>query len=86
MLTIFPKSPIYPVFSDASDQDSLIDLTDEDFEEEHSEESQKNPRQSEGEGTLEDPLIKKKDRPGPLLQIRRTPVCRQDRTAQVRDR
>ena len=53
-----PKSPIYPppdLFSDASDEDSLIDLTDEDFEEEHSDQSQKNPRQSEGEGTLKGP-------------------------------
>ena len=58
-----PKLPIYPppdVFSDASDQDSLIDLTDEDFEEEHSEECQKNPRQSEGEGTLEGPSSERK--------------------------
>ena len=58
-----PKSPIYPppdVFSYASDQDSLIDLTDENFEEEHSEESQKNSRQSEGEGTLEGPSSERK--------------------------
>ena len=58
-----PKSPIYPppdVFSDASDEDSLIDLTDEDFEEEHSDQSQKNPRQSEGEGTLKDPSSERK--------------------------
>ena len=48
------------MFSDASDQDSLIDLTDEDFEEEHSDGIQKNPRQSEGEGTLEDPSSERK--------------------------
>ena len=54
------------MFSDASDQDSLIDLTDEDFEEEHSDESQKNPRQSEGEGTLEDPSSERKTDQDPL--------------------
>ena len=62
-LDYIPKSPIYyppDVFSDVSDHDSLIDLTDEDFEEEHSDESQKNPRQSEGEGTLEDPSSERK--------------------------
>ena len=48
------------MFSYASDQDSLIDLTDEDFEEDHSEGSQKNPRQSEGEGTLKDPTSERK--------------------------
>ena len=35
-------------------------MTDEDFEEEHSDESQKNPRQSEGEGTLKDPSSERK--------------------------
>ena len=48
------------MYSDISDHDSLIDLTDEDFEEEHSEASQKNPRQSERECTLEDPSSERK--------------------------
>ena len=58
-----PKSPIYSppdVFSDASNEDSLIDLTDEDVEEDHTDQSQKNPRQSEGEGSLKDPLAERK--------------------------
>ena len=88
-LDYVPKSPIYyppGMYSDVSDHDSLIDLTDDDFGEDHSERSQKNPRQSEGEGTLEDPTIREKDRPGPFLPTRRTPVSRQDRTGQVRNR
>ena len=56
------------MFSDASDQDSLIDLTDEDFDEEHSDESQKNPRQSEGEGTLEDPSSERKTDQDPFYK------------------
>ena len=42
-LDYVPKSPIYyppDMYSDVSDHDSLIDLTDEDFEEDHSERSQ----------------------------------------------
>ena len=48
------------MFSDASNEDSLIDLTDEDVEEVHTEQSQKNPRQSEGEGPLKDPLSERR--------------------------
>ena len=62
-LDYVPKSPIYypaGMYSDVSDHDSLIDLTDEDFEENHSVGHQKNPRQSEGEGTLEDPTAERK--------------------------
>ena len=69
-LDYVPKSPIYyPAgYSDVSDQDSLIDLTDEDFEEDHSEGSQKNPRQSEGEGTLKDPTSERKTDQDPSCQ------------------
>ena len=59
-----PKSPIYPpppdVYSDASNEESLIDLTDEDVEEDHTDPSQKNPRQSEEEGPQRDPLPERK--------------------------
>ena len=70
-LDYVPKSPIYyppDVYSDVSDHDSLIDLTDEDFGEDHSEESQKNPRQSEREGTLEDPTSERKTDQDPSYQ------------------
>ena len=70
-LDYVPKSPIYyppDMYSDVSDHDSLIDLTDEDFEEDHSERSQKNPRQSEGEGTLEDPTSERKTDQEPSCQ------------------
>ena len=70
-LDYVPKSPIYyppNVYSDVSDQDSLIDLTDEDFEGDHSERSQKNPRQSDGEGTLEDPTSERKTDQDPSCQ------------------
>ena len=52
-------------FQMPSEEDSLIDLTDEDFEEEHSDESQKNPRQSEGEVTLKDPPSERKTNQDP---------------------
>ena len=58
-----PKSPIYPppeVYSDASDADSLIDLTDEDVEEVHTDPGQKIPRQFEEEGPDRNPLPEKK--------------------------
>ena len=70
-LDYVPKSPIYyppDVYSDVSDHDSLIDLTDEDFGEDHSERSQKNPRQSEGEGTLEDPTSERRTDQDPSCQ------------------
>ena len=56
------------MYSDVSDNDCLIDLTDEDFEEDHSERSQKNPRQSEREGTLEDPTSERKTEQDPSCQ------------------
>ena len=70
-LDYVPKSPIYyppDMYSDVSDHDSLIDLTDEDFEEDHSEGSQKNPRQSEGEGTLENPSSERRTDQDPSCQ------------------
>ena len=54
-----PTSPIYPppdVYSDVSNEDILIDLTDEDVEEDHTDPSQKNPRQCEKEGPQRYPL------------------------------
>ena len=64
-----PKSPIYPpppdVYSDASNEDSLIDLTDEDAEEDHTDLSQKNPRQFEEEGPQRDPLPERRADLGP---------------------
>ena len=65
-----PKSPIYPHqmwFSDASNEDSLIDLTDEDVGEDHTDPSQKNPRQPEKEGPLRDTLSERKNRSRTLL-------------------
>ena len=59
-----PKSPIYPppdVYSNVSNEDSPQDLKDEDVEEDHTNPSQKNPRQSEGEGPLERPLTREKE-------------------------
>ena len=70
-LDYIPKSPIYyppDMYSAVSDHDCLIDLTDEDFEEENSEVSQKNPRQSEGEGTLENPSSERKTDQDPSCQ------------------
>ena len=67
-----PKSPIYPppdVFSDTSNEDSVIDLTDEDVEEDHTDQSQKNPRQSEGEGPLRDPLPERKTDQDPYHKL-----------------
>ena len=48
------------MYSDASNEDYLNDLTDEDVEEDHTDQSQKNPRQSEGEGPQRDPLSERK--------------------------
>ena len=48
------------MFSDDSNEDSLIDLTDEDVEEYHTDQSPKNSRQSEGEGPLKDPIPERK--------------------------
>ena len=63
MLTISPNHPSTPppdVYSDVSNEDSLIELTDEDVEEEHTDQSQKNPRQFEEEGPQRDPLPERK--------------------------
>ena len=83
-----PKSPIYPppdVFSDVSEEDSLIDLTDEDFEEEHSEENQKNPRQTEEESTVKDPSSERKATQDPSYKSEEPQ--HEDKTEQpVRDR
>ena len=59
------------MFSDASNEDSLIDLTDEDVEGGHTDQSQKNPRQSEGEGPLKDPLSERKTDQDPSHKLER---------------
>ena len=55
-----PKSPIYPpppdVYSEVSNEDSLHDMTDEDDKKDHTDPSQKNPRQFEKQGLQKDPL------------------------------
>ena len=48
------------MYSDVSDKDSLIDLTDEDFEEDHSKGSQKKPKQTEKENPVEDSSSERK--------------------------
>ena len=70
-LDYISKSPIYyppGMYSDILDHDSLIDLTDEDFEEDHSEGSQKNPRQSEEERTLKIPSSERRTDQDPSCQ------------------
>ena len=66
-LDYVPKSPVYyPAgYSDVSDQDSLIDLTDEDFEEDHPARSQKSPSQPEKETTLRSPSAEGKTEQNP---------------------
>ena len=66
-LDYVPKSPVYyPTgYSDVSDQDSLIDLTDEDYEENHSTRSQKSPSQPEKEITLRSPSAEEKTEQNP---------------------
>ena len=66
-LDYVPKSPVYyPAgYSDVSDQDSLIDLTDEDLEENHSARSQKSPSQPEKETTLKSPSAEEKTEQNP---------------------
>ena len=65
-------SPIYPppdVYSDASTEDSLHDLTDGDVEEEHTDPSQKNPRQFEKVGPQRDPLPERRADLGPSQNL-----------------
>ena len=80
-LDYVPKSPVYyPAgYSDVSDQDSLIDLTDEDFEEDHSARSQKSPSQLEKETTLKRPLSRRERQSRTFPQARSLSARRQDR-------
>ena len=68
-LDYVPKSPVYyPAgYSDESDQDSLIDLTDEDFEETHSATGQKTPSQPGKGDHLEKPHSRRTGRAEALL-------------------
>ena len=81
-LDYVPKSPVYyPAgYSDDSDQDSLIDLTDEDFEENHSARIQKSLSQPEKETTLKSCTAEEKDRAEPFPQARSSSARRQNRT------
>ena len=58
-----PKLPVYTpsdAYSDVSNGDSLHDLTDEDDGKDHTDPSQKNPKQFEKEGLQKDPLAVKR--------------------------
>ena len=69
-LDYVPNSPVYyPAgYSDVSDQDSLIDLNDEDWDEDHSARSQKSPTQLEKETTLKSPSAEEKTEQSPSPQ------------------
>ena len=69
-LDYVPKPPVYypAEYSDVSDQDSLIDLNDEDWDEDHSARSQKSPSQPEKETTLKSPSAEEKTEQSPSPQ------------------
>ena len=70
-LDYVPKSPVYyPAgYSDEdSDKDSLIDLNEENWDEDHSVEGQKNPTQPEKETTMEGPSAEEKVKQSPSPQ------------------
>ena len=70
-LDYVPKSPVYypaGYSDDDSDQDSLIDLNEENWDEDHSARGQKSPTQPEKETTLKGPSAEEKAEQSPSPQ------------------
>ena len=70
-LDYVPKSPVYypaGYSDDDSDKDSLIDLNEENWDEDHSARSQKSPTQPEKEITLNSPSAEEKTEQSPSPQ------------------
>ena len=72
-LDYVPKSPVYyPAGYEDSDKDSLIDLNEENWDEDHSvDRSEQTPTQPEKETAMKDTFSRRTGRPGaPLLNHR----------------